>query len=229
MWTETFTAFVTDRIALWVHIYLLGGAVLGTIAVGAGIVWEGGPLSVREIATKLVIWGVIIETLCSVLLFSFDEVISSKQQSTIELQQTTIAEQNEQIISLQKRLSARTLSDRQVESIGARLKSFSPQTFQIIPYWQNRESREIADRIATALGRVGWMLENPIRYTALTGVITGVFVHIDPRASEKARNAAKELTSVLNDNGIDAVEDDIADMTVAIASERINMQVGIKP
>jgi hypothetical protein len=54
-------------------------------------------------------------------------------------------------------------------------------------------------------------------------------VHVDPRASEKSRNAAKELTSALNDNDIEAIEEDEADTTVTIASERINMDVGIKP
>jgi hypothetical protein len=215
----------------WPHSILLLVSILSAFTVGFGIILESPKYSTaaHRIATWLVLGGIAVESLCTVFLFAFDESISSKQQSTIESQQSTITTQNTRIISLQKRLAARTLSDEQVEAIGARLKNFSPQTLQIIPYWQNRESKEIADRIATALGRVGWTLQNPKRYTTLVAVITGVFIHVDPRASEKARNAAKELTSALNDNDIEAAEEDIADTTTALTSERINMQVGIKP
>jgi hypothetical protein len=70
-----------------VHGYLLGLAVFSTAIVAAGIVWENGPSRVREVANKLVIWGVAAEALCTIALFVFDEGISGKQQS--ELRQET--------------------------------------------------------------------------------------------------------------------------------------------
>ena len=61
MWTMMFVKFVTDQVDLVVHVYLLAGDVLATIAVGAGILWEHGPPSVRKIANWLIVWGVVTE------------------------------------------------------------------------------------------------------------------------------------------------------------------------
>jgi hypothetical protein len=82
MWTDFF-AKIPDEAALIIRLYLLGGDVLATLAVGFGIVWEGGPMEVHHVAHRLVIWGVIVETLCSVALFTFDEGINSVQQTKI--------------------------------------------------------------------------------------------------------------------------------------------------
>jgi hypothetical protein len=101
MWTAIFERFVTDQVALVVHIYLLGGASLATIMVGAGIIWESGPLEVHAIAHRLVIWGIVAETLCSIILFTFDEGISSAQQS--------------KIIALETRIAPRVISKEQYE------------------------------------------------------------------------------------------------------------------
>ena len=81
---------ITNHTAFLVHVYLLSGDVLATIAVGAGIVWEHGSPDTRRVADRLVIWGVVAETLCSIALFSFDETISGAQQATIEAQQSKI-------------------------------------------------------------------------------------------------------------------------------------------
>jgi hypothetical protein len=58
------------------------------------------------------------------------------------------------------------------------------------------------------------------------GVVTGVFVSADKGASEDARRAAKELTSALNDNEIDATEEENDNPT---PSNEIHLNVGIKP
>jgi hypothetical protein len=152
----------------------------------------------------------------------FDERISAKQDSII-------SEQNKHIISLQGRLAARSLSDDQFADIAQRLKPFSPQTFQVIPYWKDKESKDIGDRIANALASAGWTLENPVRYTMIAGVLAGVVVNIDKRASDKVQNAARELVRSLNDNGIAAEIDEHEDTTTQTPSQRIDLSVGIKP
>ena len=87
-----FPSVVSDHATFVVHVYLLAGDVLATWAVGAGIIWQSDALTVRhKMALKLVFWGVVIETLCSLALFTFDEGISHAQQSTIEVQQSKIA------------------------------------------------------------------------------------------------------------------------------------------
>jgi hypothetical protein len=118
------------------------------------------------------------------------------------------------------------LSDEQGVSIKKKVEKFSGQTFQIIPYWQNKESMAIANRIAEILGAAGWKLHNPEKFTTLVGVVTGVFVSADKGASEGTRRAAKELTSALNDNDIDATKEENDNPT---PSDEIHMKVGIKP
>jgi hypothetical protein len=71
--------------AFFAHCLLIGGEVLATVAVGLGILWEAPeqPKERHLIATRLVIWGIVFETLCSVGLFAFDEAISHVQQEKI--------------------------------------------------------------------------------------------------------------------------------------------------
>ena len=91
--------------------YLLAGDVLATWAVGLGILWEAKSITVsHKMAGILVFWGVVLETVCSVALFTFDEGISQGQQSTIEGQKA-------QIIVLEQKLAPRTLTVVQQEAI----------------------------------------------------------------------------------------------------------------
>jgi hypothetical protein len=219
MWTEIFKTFVTDRVALLVHIYLLGGAVFGTILVAAGIIWESGPLSVREIATRLVIWGVVVETLCSVTLFAFDEGVSVAQQSTIEAQNT-------EIISLQKRLAARTLSDEQLGAIAERIKSFSGQSFQVIAYWKNPESLAFANRIGDTLLKANWVIDQPRAFTSIIGVLTGVSIDIDADDSKEVKAAAEALLQSLKENDVFATLED--GFQRKPPSHKVSISVGIK-
>jgi hypothetical protein len=81
----------------WVHIVLLGGDVIATIAVGWGIIWEAPeyPPSYHEIAKRLVIWGIVAETLCSIFIFTFDESVSSSQQGKIIALETQLESERE--------------------------------------------------------------------------------------------------------------------------------------
>jgi hypothetical protein len=148
----------------------------------------------------------------TISLFVFDEGISAHQQ--------------DKIIALETRLAARKLSDDQIVEIAKRLKPFAPQTFQIIPYWKNPESLSLANRIAGALGDADWKLENPTNGTQIVGVITGVVVNIDTGTSQQTQKAGKELVTLLNEAKVDAVAEDV---TSEPPSNRIDMQVGIKP
>ncbi len=69
-----------------VHMWLIGGDVLATTAVGFGIIWESSeyPADCHAVARRAVIWGIIAETLCSICLFAFDESISHGQNHEIE-------------------------------------------------------------------------------------------------------------------------------------------------
>jgi hypothetical protein len=105
--------------------------------------------------------------------------------------------QKSEIIELQHRLAARSLSEVQKASIASRLKQFPPQAIQIIPYWQDRESLDIANAIAAALVKDGWTIHNPERYTALIGVVAGVYMSVDKHASDSTKAPGKNWRAPL--------------------------------
>ncbi len=193
----------------WPHVTLLGIAIVASFAVATGIVLENPKWS---LANVLVVGGVAIEAVCTLLLFGFDEGISGKQQETI--------------IALEERLAARKLSDAQVAAIAARLKPYSGQTFQIIPYWKNPESFAIANRLADTLKKADWKIDQPTSYTALVGVVTGIDIEIDAGETSEVREAAKALEDSLNANGLAATFDDTFKREPT--SNRIMISVGIK-
>lgn len=214
MWTAIFIKLVTDHSSLVVHSYLLAGEALAAICVMYGIIWESNEYgaSVHRVARNFVIWGVIAETVFSLLLFVFDEGISSAQR--------------EKIIVLETRLAARTLSDPQIAGIEKRLGPFAGQTFQIIPYWDDDECLAIANRIADALTASNWKIEQPERYTALIGVVTGIKVYVDDGAPEDTIRAAKELAAALNESDIAAA---VKSGPSKPPTSKIGISVGIKP
>jgi uncharacterized membrane protein len=69
----------------WPHLVLLAGSVLAGAAVGAGIIFESPeyPVRVHRAAKWFVIVGIIIESICTISLFVFDEAISDRQQEKI--------------------------------------------------------------------------------------------------------------------------------------------------
>jgi len=59
--------------------------VVASIAVGVGIIFERPKYSaaVHRVAFWLVVTGIVVEAICTIFLFVFDEGISSAQQSKI--------------------------------------------------------------------------------------------------------------------------------------------------
>jgi hypothetical protein len=112
---------------------LLYGAVLGGILVGAGIVWEAKKL---DVATAIVVVGVVLEAVCTIWLFVTDESISRAQQSRIE-----------------QLLAHRTLSPEQRKRIAA-LAQFPAGSF--ITVMADAESWDFVMEIGTTLQALGW-------------------------------------------------------------------------
>jgi hypothetical protein len=105
--------------AVETHEWLIGVCIAGSLAVGFGILLESWPpKSLKaKIAMGLVIGGVVVEALFTILLFVFDEGISSSQQKVISAQQS-------KIIALETRLAPRIISEAQKLELIAKLKSF---------------------------------------------------------------------------------------------------------
>lgn len=108
---------------------------------------------------------------------------------------------------LAKYRAPRWLTEPQAQEIIDKVRPFGPQLFEIIPYWDAKESLGIAQRIADILTRPvpGWKLEQPKSATMLLGGIVGVQVWMHPAADEDTRQAADALVSALNAAGIETI------------------------
>jgi hypothetical protein len=86
-------AWAGEADPIWPHLVLISLSIIAGFAVGAGIIYEqpAYPPSMHRVATRLVIGGIAVESLCTVSLFVFDERISFAQQSKIIELETQIA------------------------------------------------------------------------------------------------------------------------------------------
>lgn len=84
----------------WPHLMLLGGATLGGVLVGVGILKESEKWNVAAI---LVLTGVIIEPIFTLWLFVYDEDISRSQKSEIAALEAETAETNKSAASANER------------------------------------------------------------------------------------------------------------------------------
>ena len=94
----------------WPHAILLTSAIVASFAVAIGIVLENPKWS---LANALVVGGVAIEAVCTLLLFGFDEGISTAQ--------------TDKIASLTQQLAPRTLTAEQASRITAAIAPY-PKT-----------------------------------------------------------------------------------------------------
>ena len=88
----------------WPHAILIAGTIIGGALVGLGVILEAP--KILSIAVAAVFLGVVIEAACTLLLFAFDEGITSKQKSDIEAQQSVIRSQNDKINAQQSQIIA---------------------------------------------------------------------------------------------------------------------------
>ncbi len=208
MWTNIFAAYVTDRIALLVHGYLLTLSVLATVCCIRGILWEvSGPLNVHDFARKLVIWGVSFEAIFTIALLMFDEGISGTQQSRIEAQQATI-------ISLQNRLAARTLTSSQLRAVTDAVAQYGGIKFELGTYMHVPECVALTAQIGSALKNAKWDLVpiNGEPFSVIAGVVVTANAYVcddkgancSPNTPPEEDEAAEALVKALEGAGIEA-------------------------
>jgi hypothetical protein len=198
--------------AKWVFVALYVAATVGVLI---GVYWEGEKFdnARQQIGWRVLLWSLAAEIFLGAMIFAFDGWISRVQRT--------------EIVTLETRLAARTLSDDQVATIKSQLHRYAGQAFEIIPYWQNRESLDIANRIADTLTGAGWTIDQPKAATMLVGVVTGVTVSTDKDAPSATQQAASALIAALNDHQIEARRDQ--DSGISPPTGKIYMNVGIKP
>lgn len=210
-----------------IHVYLLAGDVLATWAVGIGILWESEALITRhEMARGLVFWGVVLETVCSLALFTFDEGISSAQQSTIETQRL-------KIIGLETEITPRTLTADQQTEMAEAFRPFSGLSVFLIVYPTDVEARRLAAQLRDALRKAGIQTPYDVHSCGRPEVnepwgqvVTGVYVSSGDRPM-MARLFGPALVAELNANGIEAEGGHLVHCNLPFGS--VEVFVGVKP
>lgn len=81
MYSYTSQFFGGELDPTWPHIILIVGCIVGGALVGLGVILEAPKILSIPVAAVFV--GVVIEAVCTLLLFGFDEGISTKQQSQL--------------------------------------------------------------------------------------------------------------------------------------------------
>jgi hypothetical protein len=107
------------------------------------------------------------------------------------------------------------------------LAPFAGQKWEVTPYWEMKQSLDLANRIYLVLNKAGWTYLPPKRGTWLMGGIRGVLVSSDPKASARTRAAAAALVKALNGAGIQADTRDKG--ASAHPDEVVTLSVGSKP
>jgi hypothetical protein len=101
-------------------------------------------------------------------------------------------------------LADRQLTDAQIKSIAERLKLYSGQQYQVLAYWDSKESAAIAERIHKALETATWTFLPFKEWHALMGGLVGINVWLHPNADEPTKAAAAALVTALLNEGIQA-------------------------
>jgi hypothetical protein len=153
-----------------------------------------------------------------------DDAIAAAESTKGDLAKITalLAQENDLRAKIEKLTKPRELSDAQWDEVGRAIKPFAGQEYLIIPYWEMKESHNLADHINNTLVSAGWSYKPPKTYMALVGVIAGVIVNVDSKASPKTKAAAKALRDCLSAHGIETSEEsgsgsdhpDMLDITV---------------
>jgi len=186
--TVIFDKFVTDQVALVVHLYLLSLSVLSAIVCVIGIRWEAkGPLNVHTVAARLVIGGVAIESLCTICLFVFDEGISASQQSKIIALETHFV----------PRYATPALRRRLNDGVLPLFPKDRPPAVGAVP--ATKDNADFAIEIASILGA-------PLNEGAAqiqVGPVKGVVAAYVTR-NERGKRFAEAFAKALNDSGIEA-------------------------
>jgi hypothetical protein len=85
----------------WPHAVLIAGSIVGGALVGLGVILEAPKIISMPVAAVFV--GVVIEAACTLLLFGFDEGISSAQQAKIGALTADIGSANDTATTALKR------------------------------------------------------------------------------------------------------------------------------
>jgi hypothetical protein len=143
---------------------------------------------------------------------------------------SAVAEAAKANLELARLTAPRILTDEQSERIARTLHPFAGQEFDIVPYFDIKESLNIANRILATLtcSPAGWKYIPGDPTARLMGGLAGVQVWRHPDADDSTKNAADWLVSSLSKEGIEAVLR-IQNPVNNPKNNKLNLSVGTKP
>ncbi len=150
---------------LWPHVCLLSFSVAASVAVGAGIIFERPKYSesIHRVAFWLVVVGIVVEAVCTIFLFVFDEGISSAQQS--------------KIIALETQIAPRWLNPDQQKSLKALLAKYPGRTVHVSSYMQDTEGALFAEQILRIVSEAGLTKDDKrMRVESFSSVTSGLAI-----------------------------------------------------
>jgi hypothetical protein len=189
--------------------------IISTIGVTVGVYWEGEQFDKvkQRRGWRLLICSLAADTFFTIMVFGIEGWIGHTQR--------------DEIIALEKKLAPRLLTTQQVLSLAAQLRPYSGQEFVITPYWDMKESLDLANRIFDVLSSADWKYIKPEKQGFMLGGIEGVQVWVHPSADASTRKAAQELVSALNGVDLHAV---LREQNSANPKDnKIGLNVGAKP
>jgi hypothetical protein len=201
--------------------------ILSTIGVTIGVYWEGDQFdkAKQHRGWILLICCLAADTFFTIMVFGIEGWVGHIQRN--------------EIIALESRLAARTLTPKQQRAIADAIRQYSGIKFELGTYTHVPECAALTDQIGSALKNANWELQpvNGEPFSVLAGVVVtanayvcnGTGMQCSPDTPPQEDEAAEALVNALRAAGIDAAHAPKQSLQVNPTRIAVAVYVGIKP
>jgi len=130
--------------------------------------------------------------------------LAGESESHLAIALPRAADAEREAARLRGVLADRQLTDAQVKSIADKLRPYAGQEYEVIAYWDSKESMAIAERINGTLQAAEWKFLPLKEWHGMFGGIVGVLVWTHPEADDRTKEAAAALVGALLAEGLQA-------------------------
>ena len=141
---------------------------------------------------------------------------------------TKQAEAEKQLLEIKERLAFRSIDPQKASQISEVLKSFAPQSFDVLWYLDDDESTSFANEIYRVLLNAGWLLKRSGDFLAMS-LEKGVGIEYAEEKTADFSPAANALSVALQKAGVASVTITVRSNTDKNVTDRIRIRVGKKP
>jgi hypothetical protein len=210
--------------AKWVFV---GAYVVSTIGVTVGVYWEGDQFdkAKQHRGWKLLICSLAADTFFTIMVFGIEGWVGHIQRN--------------EIIALESRLAARTLTPGQLHAITDAVGRYAGIKFELGTYSHVPECAALTDQIGSALKNANWDLVplNAEPFSVIAGVVVtanayvcnGTGMQCSPDTPPQEDEAAEALVKALVAAGIDASHAPKQSLQVNPTRIAVAVYIGIKP